>query len=97
MIVDDLDVFGPVWRPTETDAPLSVDSDAKLSPAAAFERLKLISWWRAQLIKAHRRIEHIELSRRFGRKSPPLSRADAIPEKLLGRPVSEAPDHAPTM
>jgi hypothetical protein len=57
--------------------------------------LKLISWWPAQLVEAHRRIEHVKLARRHRLKSPPLSRADAIPEKSLSRPVSEAADHAP--
>src|SRR5262245_343176 len=64
MIVDDLDVFWPVWRPAETDAPLPVDPDAELAPAVALERLKLIPRWRAQLVEAHRRIEHIKLARR---------------------------------
>jgi hypothetical protein len=94
MIVDDFDLFGPVGRPTETDAPLPVDPDAELSSAVALERLELISWWRAQLIKANRRIEHIKFARRDCFKGSPLTRTNAIPEESLSRPISEAPDHA---
>jgi hypothetical protein len=93
MIVDNLDVFGPVWRPTETDAPLLVDPDAELSPAIALERLKLISWWRAQLVEAYRRIEHVKLARGYRLERSPLTWADAVPEESLSRPISEAPDH----
>src|SRR5215470_14871537 len=95
MIVDDLDVFGPVWRPTETDAPLPVDPDAELLSTVALESLKLISWWRAQLVEAYRRIEHIKLACCYCLTSSPLTRANAIAEESLSRPISEAPDHMP--
>jgi hypothetical protein len=83
MIINDLDIFRPVWRPAETDAPLPVDPDAELSYAVTLERLKLISRRRAQLIEAYRRIEHVKLARRYRLKSPPLTRADAIPKESL--------------
>jgi hypothetical protein len=73
---------------------LPVNPDAELSHAVALERLELISWWRAQLVEAHRRIEHVKLARRYRLKCPLLSRADAIPEKSLSSPVGETPDHA---
>src|SRR5262245_7585980 len=87
MIVHDLDVCRSVRRPTETDAPLAVDPDAELAHAVASECLKLIARWRAQLVESYRRIQHIELACRHGRKGSPLRRADAITEESLSCPV----------
>jgi hypothetical protein len=95
MIVDDLDLFGPICRPAETDTPLPVDPDAKLPSAIPLQGLKLISWWRAQFIEAHCRIEHIKLAGYCCLKSSPLTRANAITEESLSRPIGEAPDHVP--
>jgi hypothetical protein len=73
---------------------LPVNPYAELSTAVALERFKLISWRRAQIIKTHRRIEHIKLTRCYRLKGSPPTWADAIQEESLSGPISEAPDHA---
>ena len=42
MGVDDLDVFGAVLRPNETDAPLPVHADAVLAFAVALQGFKAV-------------------------------------------------------
>jgi len=45
VIIHDLNVMGITCRPTETDAPLVIDSDAELSLAITVQALQPIPWW----------------------------------------------------
>jgi len=45
MIINDLDIIGVAASPDETNAPLIIDSDAMLTLAIAFQRLKPVTRW----------------------------------------------------
>jgi len=45
MVVDDLDIFGVRAGPSETDAPLRVDSNAVLASTVAFQSFEPVARW----------------------------------------------------
>ncbi len=51
MVIDDVDIFRARIRPTKTNAPLIIDSDALLTETASLECLKVITGWNTQIIK----------------------------------------------
>jgi len=93
VIVDDLDVVCVGSEPSETDAPLIVDSDAVLASPVSGEFLKAIRGRDAKVEEAGRGIKHDEFAKgnalKFRRHS-----ANPLPfEKALGVGVAKAADH----
>jgi hypothetical protein len=70
MVIHDFHVHwtGRSFRPPETDPPLIVDADRKLSGAIAFERFESVTGQSSQIGKACCRLEpiktHLGLSRK---------------------------------
>ena len=64
MIIDDLNLFGCLLTPQETEAPLIVDPDAVLAAAVAGKRLQPVARWRPKVGKLGRCVEHVELAQR---------------------------------
>jgi hypothetical protein len=56
MIIDDLNVKGVTVTPPETDPPLTVDPDAVLAFAIAFQSLELIRAWNQEVPQVSSRI-----------------------------------------
>ena len=93
MIVDDLDVVCVGSEPSETDAPLIVDSDAVLASPVSGEFLKAIRGRNAEVEEAGRGIKHDEFAKGNSLKVRRHS-ANPLPfEKALGVGVAKAADH----
>jgi hypothetical protein len=60
MVVDDLDVAGPVVAPREADAPLLVDPDAALSLSIARQRLEAIARKSRKIAEAGDAVQDLE-------------------------------------
>src|SRR2546425_346911 len=96
VIVGDPDIVGVTGHPTEDHSPLIVDSDAVAALQITVQRLQAIPGGRHQILKAARRIQHIELPQGYG---PDISGqfADmlglATMVKVLSGPVTERYDH----
>ena len=63
MIVDDLDLFGPISRPYEADAPLRIYTDAVLALSVVSQSLKAVSRRNLQVIKNCRPVQLRKLSK----------------------------------
>ena len=63
MIVDDLDLFGPIPRPYEADAPLRIYTDAVLALSVVSQSLKAVSRRNLQVIKNCRPVQLRKLSK----------------------------------
>lgn len=59
---DNLDIVCVGVGPAESDAPLVVDSDGKLTMSGSYELLKTVSRRKSHVEKTSRGIEHKELS-----------------------------------
>ena len=62
MVVDDLNIRRPAFRPTEANAPLLVHSNAVLPFPVAFECLEPIAWRYTQIIEFCHRVYHHQLA-----------------------------------
>ena len=62
VIIDDLDIMGPIGIPDETDTPLFIDSYAVLAVPIAFQALKPIAGRPPQILDAHRVTKLIKLA-----------------------------------
>jgi hypothetical protein len=51
VVVDDLNVFGPCWRPADRDPPLLVDPDAVLPGAVAAQFLQSVAGRDLQVVE----------------------------------------------
>lgn len=51
MIINDLDVFGFVVNPSETDTPLIVDANAILPRSTTLQFLKAVAWRSEQVLE----------------------------------------------
>jgi hypothetical protein len=61
MIVGHLDIVGVAAFPSETNAPLIVDTDALLTCTITVQRLQSIRWRHAQKVQGFRGIQGLEL------------------------------------
>lgn len=64
MVVNDLDVFWPIWRPAKADPPLIVHADAMLALAVALQCLQPIAGRGAQEFQRRRCLQLCELAGR---------------------------------
>jgi hypothetical protein len=73
MVIHDLDIFCPRFRPTTADAPLIVNTDAMLASPVTFERLKAIARRHPQITQLCGNIELSQLpaGNRFDVHEPP--------------------------
>lgn len=62
MVVDDLDILGPVFGPHETDTPLIINSDAVLPGPVSAEGFEAVTRWRPKVRKHLGCIQHCKLS-----------------------------------
>ena len=62
-MVDDLDLFGPISRPYEADAPLRIYTDAVLALSVVSQSLKAVSRRNLQVIKNCRPVQLRKLSK----------------------------------
>ena len=73
MVVDDLDIFGRVLLPMETDAELIIDPDRILTRTVSRQGFQSIARWPSQIRKLLRRGDGFELSsgggKNLGRKA----------------------------
>jgi hypothetical protein len=65
MVVDDLDVFRPCLRPSETNAVLVVYPDAVLTGAAALQSFQPVSRWDAKVFEPPGDLELSKLASRY--------------------------------
>jgi hypothetical protein len=64
MIINYFNIQGLSIGPSETDSELVIDPNAMLADAIAFQGLKLVSKWDAQIIQTGSRIDLIQLAKR---------------------------------
>jgi len=93
VIVDQLNIFGALIGPFETDSPLLVDSDAVRAGAVALQLLESIAWGDPQVAENLGGVEDQQLP-----ESNPLGAVVELAGTLplpdpLGFLVSERPDH----
>jgi hypothetical protein len=62
VIVNDLNFFGSVSRPHETDAKLIIDPNAMLARTISCKRFQSVSWWHPEILKRSGSIEHRKLA-----------------------------------
>jgi len=73
MIVHDLDLFGPLVRPTEAEAELIVNTNAVLARAVPFQGFQSIARWNSQIVELARDLQLPQLASRHScdiRESP---------------------------
>jgi hypothetical protein len=56
-----LDIVSVSLSPDKTDTPLIVDADGVLPGPRAFQHLKTIAWWHAQIIEPRNSVDQKEL------------------------------------
>jgi hypothetical protein len=64
MVVDDLDLYGALGGPNETDPPLVADANAVLALSIAAQSFKSVSRERGQVLKRGCRFDPVEPSDR---------------------------------
>jgi hypothetical protein len=93
MIVDNFYTLGVAVMPLEADAPLSVDTNAVLTPAASRQLLQMVARRDAQVRQGFRGVEDFELSTR-GALNLRWQPARRLPAKESFRIlVGKAPNH----
>ena len=81
MVINNLDIFWPIWRPHKAHAKLIVDADAVLSGTITFQRLQPIAGWHPQIVENSRPIKLCKFS--------PCHRLD-VRESLYALPTKQA-------
>lgn len=94
MIINDLDLMGIAFPPSEADAPLIVDTDTVLPFAVAYQLLQAVGRGDAQVVERFRSIQEQEFSQRRPAQRPGEPRLSFAEEDALGLLVAEAADHA---
>jgi len=64
MIIDDFDIVGVAFGPSEADAPLIVDPNAHLPCPVTFQSLEPITGWITQVFNRGRSIQLTEFAQR---------------------------------
>lgn len=80
MIVDDLNIFRSILRPTKADAKLVVYSNAELADSRAFERLQSIHRRNPKVVKSLRNLQLAKLSARHRFKRSKSPNPDSVGE-----------------
>lgn len=62
MIIDDLDVCGPTFRPAKANMVLVVDADRVLSGSRSGKGFETIAWWKAEVFEAFGMHEVVDLT-----------------------------------
>ena len=91
MVIRDLDIYRPAFRPDEANPPLLIDPDAVLSGAVAFQCLQRIAR-RTEIVERPGRVQLKQFSNGGlfdGLKSP----GSDSKKHLLSFGISERPDH----
>ena len=92
-MIDDLDIRGTCWSPSEAHTPLIVDAHAHLALSTALQRLEPIARRHLQIIESTGNLQLSELASRdrLDRREP----AHALPRsQTLGLLVGERHDHS---
>jgi hypothetical protein len=64
VVINDFDGVGFFGMPAKADAPLTVNSDAQLSVAVAFQSLKVVARWVFQVVQRQGGVELAKFSKR---------------------------------
>jgi len=62
MVINDFNVIGATFLPTEADAPLMVDPDTVAALAVTLQRFQPVCGWDPQVFQNRRAVEHAELA-----------------------------------
>jgi len=96
VIVNDLDLLRPGFRPDKADPELVIDSDAVLAMAVPPERFQAIARWDLQIVEASSGVEDGELAERH--TSEASKAAPGFPFKEgLGVSATKRPDQTLTL
>jgi len=92
VVVNDLNLLWPGFRPDKAEPELVVDTDAVLAMAVSPERLQAIAWWNQKVVEASGGIQDGELAEGHA------SEASKPPHRLslkegLGVAATKRPDH----
>lgn len=94
MIINDFDIVGIAIRPTKTDTPLAIDSNAVLAFPLPFEQFEPVAGRNLQILEADCRIENPQFRQcRFLDIAWEFAGKLAIPN-LFCFAVAKACDHA---
>jgi hypothetical protein len=93
MVVNDLDLMGIAFQPSEVDAPLVIDPNTVLPSAASSQLLEPVPPRHAQIIESLSGIDEYKPAQHGALELARIS-ADALPlEETLSVPITEALDH----
>jgi len=62
MIINDLDISRPAWRPRKAKTPLFVDADAVATFAVAFEGFQSVGRGNAKFVQFHHGVQDAEFT-----------------------------------
>ena len=94
VVIDDFDIGRAALRPAKANTPFFVDSDTPLALPVAFQSFQMVAGRGSQVAAFDGRVEHVELSGCGHAKLAPFWRAFVPFEKVLGRAIREAANHA---
>src|SRR5947209_4906716 len=92
VVVDHVDVLGPLVSPSEDHAPLIVHADAVEPREVTLQCFQPIRWGRPKVVESLRIVKHIQLSRHdLGYLCPSFApRVSAFVEEVLDFTTAEA-------
>jgi hypothetical protein len=93
MIVDDFDLLRAALRPSETDAPLVIDSNAPLSRAISLQKLEPIARRYPEIVESPCGVQQAQLAKRYGLNVERQAPASQSLPYSFGLSVAKADDH----
>jgi hypothetical protein len=94
VVVDDFDTVGTSCRPDEADAPLSIDADAVLPGAVAFQGVQLVLWRHGRSCSTLALFSIRNFRSAVGWMSCGEARLNSPPQMRSVFPIAKSDDHA---